>query len=121
MEEFTDAVYRLHAQILKTLAQPKRLMILDHLHAGEKSVGELTDLLALPQANVSQHLAVLRAQEIVSTRHEGNVVFYSLASEKIVQACDMFHEFLVERMESSQAFASHFPRLRPLRAVESGR
>jgi ArsR family transcriptional regulator len=108
-------VYFLHAQILKSLAQPRRLMILDYLHSGEKSVGELAELLGLPQANVSQHLAVLRAQEIVSTRREGNTIFYSLVDARIVQACDLFHEFLADRMKNSEALASHFPRVRPLR------
>lgn len=119
VDETTYAIYVLHAQILKTLAQPTRLMILDHLHSGEKSVGELTKLLGLPQANVSQHLAVLRAQDVVATRREGNTVFYSLVDPKIVQACDMFHEYLAERMKNSQAFASRFPRRRPLSRVEA--
>lgn len=108
-------VYFLHAQILKSLAQPRRLMILDYLHSGEKSVGELAELLNLPQANVSQHLAVLRAQEIVATRREGNTIFYSLVDPRIVQACDLFHEFLADRMKNSEALASHFPSVRPLR------
>lgn len=108
-------VYFLHAQILKSLAQPRRLMILDYLHSGEKSVGELAELLGLPQANVSQHLAVLRSQEIVATRREGNTIFYSLVDPRIVQACDLFHEFLADRMKNSEALASHFPSVRPLR------
>ena len=120
MDQAAYAVYLLHAQVLKTLAQPKRLMILDCLHSGEKSVGELAELLGLPQANVSQHLAALRAPEIVATRREGNAVFYSLVDPRIVQACDIFHEFLAERMRTSQAFARQFPRLRPLRAIDPG-
>lgn len=116
MDQFSNAIYLLHAQILKTLAHPRRLMILDCLHSGERSVGELAEALDLPQAVVSQHLAILRAQDVVTTRREGNVIYYSLTDSKIVQACDIFHEFLAERMRTSQAFASRFPRLRPLRA-----
>jgi DNA-binding transcriptional ArsR family regulator len=115
VNDFTYMVYFLHAQILKSLAQPRRLMILDYLHSGEKSVGELAQLLGLPQANVSQHLAVLRAQEIVATRREGNTIFYSLVDARVVQACDLFHEFLADRMKNSEALASNFPRVRPLR------
>lgn len=118
MDQFSREVYLLHAQILKALAHPRRLMILDCLHSGERSVGELAEALDLPQAIVSQHLAGLRAQEIVTTRREGNVIHYSLVDPKIVQACDLFHEFLAERVRTSQAFASHFPRLRPLRGDE---
>jgi ArsR family transcriptional regulator len=120
MDQFTQAVYLLHSQILKTLAHPKRLMILDFLHPGERSVGEIVEGLGLPQSNVSQHLAALRAQEIVTSRREGNTAFYSLADPKVVQACDLFHEFLSERMRASQAFADQFPRLRPLRGIERG-
>jgi DNA-binding transcriptional ArsR family regulator len=118
VDQFSQAIYLLHAQILKTLAHPRRLMILDCLHAGERSVGELAETLDLPQAVVSQHLAILRSQDVVTTRREGNVIFYSLMNSKIVQACDIFHEFLAERMRTSQAFASQFPRLRPLRGDE---
>lgn len=119
MNQLDEAVYVLHAQILKCLAQPRRLMILDCLSAGEKSVGELAELLNLPQPNVSQHLAALRAQAIVTTRREGNAIFYSLLDPGIVRICDMCHEWLAERMKSNEALASQFSRVRPLRAIEA--
>jgi DNA-binding transcriptional ArsR family regulator len=118
MDKLTEAIYVLHAEILKCLAQPRRLMILDHLRGGEKSVGELAELLGLPQPNVSQHLAALRAQDIVTTRREGNAIFYSLVDPRIVRACDICHEFLTERMKSNEALASQLSRIRPLRAIE---
>ncbi len=116
MDELTESVYRLHAEILKTLAHPKRLMILDYLHSGPKTVGELVEALNVPQANVSQHLAALRASELVVARREGNSVSYSLASEKVVAACDLFHEFLAERLASRGALADRFPSARPMLA-----
>jgi DNA-binding transcriptional ArsR family regulator len=119
MDKLTEAIYVLHAEILKCLAQPRRLMILDCLRSGEKSVGELAELLGLSQPNVSQHLAALRAQDIVATRREGNTIFYSLVDATIVRACDICHEFLAERMKSAEALASHFSRVRPLGAIES--
>lgn len=118
VDEFTYSIYFLHAQILRTLAQPTRLMILDYLHSGEKSVGEMVEVLGLAQATVSQHLAALRTQDLVATRREGNTIFYSLVDARIVQACDLFHEFLADRMKDNQAFASQFPRVRPLRAAK---
>ena len=114
MDELTEEIYRLHAQILKTLAQPKRLMIMDFLHSGPKSVGEIVEGLRLPQANVSQHLAALKAQELVATRRDGNTIYYSLVSEKVVEACDLFHQFLAERLQNNQTLATHFPAARPL-------
>lgn len=119
MDDITYNVYFLHAQVLRTLGQPRRLMILDHLHSGEKSVGELVELLGLPQANVSQHLATLRAQDIVTTRRDGNTIYYSLVDPRIVQACDLFHEFLADRMRDNRALARSFPPVRPLRAGSS--
>lgn len=118
MDKLSESVYDLHAQIHRCLAQPKRLMILDYLQSGEKSVGELVDLLSLPQSNVSQHLASLRAHSIVATRREGTTVNYSLPDPRIVQACDIFHEFLCDRMKANRVFASEFPRVRPLRGAE---
>ena len=115
MDQFTQTIYLLHARILKALAHPKRLMIMDSLHSGEKSVGELVELLELPQATVSQHLAGLRDEQVVTTRREGNSIFYSLADPRIVQACDIFHQVLADRMKTSQAFADRFPTLRPFR------
>ncbi|MGR3760337.1 ArsR/SmtB family transcription factor [Roseobacteraceae bacterium NS-SX3] len=66
------------AAFLKTLAHEGRLMILCHLGAGEKSVGELESLLGIRQAAVSQMLARLRDEGLVQTRRDGKTVFYSL-------------------------------------------
>ncbi len=114
MDELTEEIYKLHAQILKTMAQPKRLMILDFLHGGPRTVSEIVEGLGLPQSNVSQHLAAMRAQELVTTRRQGNSVTYSLVSEKVVEACDLFHQFLMERLHSRRDLAAHFPSTRPL-------
>ncbi|AXT26924.1 transcriptional regulator [Ruegeria sp. AD91A] len=76
------------AAFLKTLAHEGRLMILCHLGSGEKSVGQLEDLLQLRQAAVSQMLARLREEELVSTRREGKTIYYSLRdgnTEKVIR------------------------------------
>lgn len=67
------------ADLLKALANPQRLRILCLLHDGERSVGELNQLVALSQSALSQHLAVLREKELVYTRREAQTVHYSLA------------------------------------------
>jgi ArsR family transcriptional regulator, virulence genes transcriptional regulator len=67
---------------LKALAHESRLMILCILAEGEKSVSELEDLLSLRQPTVSQQLARLRADGLVSTRRDGKAIFYKLASEE---------------------------------------
>lgn len=87
----------LHASICQGLADPKRLMILDSLRDGERSVGDLCDELDLPQPNVSQHLSVLREKGLAQARRDGQKVMYSVASYKIIEAMDLLREVMAER------------------------
>lgn len=70
------------SEFLKTLAHEGRLMMLCILAEGEKSVGDLEEILSLRQPTVSQQLARLRVDGLVSTRREGKAVYYNLASEE---------------------------------------
>ncbi|MCU9838145.1 MULTISPECIES: helix-turn-helix transcriptional regulator [Ruegeria] len=79
------------AAFLKTLAHEGRLMILCHLGAGEKSVGQLENLLDIRQAAVSQMLARLREEGLVSTRREGKTVFYSLSDTNTEQLIGLLY------------------------------
>lgn len=90
-------LYELHASVCKGLADPKRLLIINAMRSGERSVSEICDDLDLPQANVSQHLAVLRDKGLVRTRKEGQRVFYELSSPKIIQAVDLLREVMAEQ------------------------
>lgn len=80
------------AAFLKALSHEGRLMILCHLQSGEKSVTELEYLLASRQAAVSQQLARLRTEGLVSTRRDGKTVFYSLGDPKVTTAINMLYE-----------------------------
>ncbi len=68
------------ARFLKTLANERRLMILCHLVCGERSVGELEQLLGMRQPALSQQLARLREDELVATRRESRTIYYRIAS-----------------------------------------
>jgi len=81
--------YRLHAELCKVLTDPKRLMLLDALRDGERSVGDLAVLLGCSLPNASQHLGVLRGAGLVSGRRSGTTVLYALAEPDILQACDV--------------------------------
>ena len=70
------------SEFLKALAHENRLLILCNLAAGEKSVSELEAILSLRQPTVSQQLARLRAEGLVSARRDGKTIYYSLASEE---------------------------------------
>jgi len=74
--------------LLKALANKHRLVILCHLAAGEKSVGELEELLAMRQPHLSQHLARLRRDNLVKTRRNSRTIFYELGS---CVAADIVH------------------------------
>ena len=106
MDEARIQAFRLQAEICKTLADPKRLMILHELRDREMSVGQLVASLGFSQANVSQHLAILRERRLVVTRREGTTVYYNLASPKIGEACDLVHGVLADQLARSQALAS---------------
>ncbi len=79
------------AAYLKTLAHEGRLMILCHLGSGEKSVGELESLLDIRQAAVSQMLARLREERLVTTRRDGKTVYYSLADESTYEVISLLY------------------------------
>ena len=67
---------------LKALSNPARLLVLCQIADGEKSVGELERSVGLSQSSLSQHLAVLRREQIVATRRMGSTIFYSIASRE---------------------------------------
>lgn len=67
------------AALLKALAHPARLLVLCQLVEGESSVGELQPITGLSMSALSQHLAVLRGMELVTTRRESQTIHYSLA------------------------------------------
>ncbi len=92
-------IYELHAEICKTLANPKRLQILNLLRHKELSVNELASLMEIREANVSQHLAVMRQKGILITRREGVNVYYRIANPKVIEACDIMREVLIEQLE----------------------
>lgn len=92
--------YDLHSDVCKTLANPKRQMILDQLREQEMTVNELVDSTGITQANLSQHLAILRAKGIVTTRRQGINVFYSLADSKIIKAFDLISDMIKDTLES---------------------
>ena len=68
------------SQLLKSLANDRRFLIMCHLSENEKSVGELERLVDLSQSALSQHLARLRRDKLVRTRREAQTIFYSIAS-----------------------------------------
>ncbi len=103
--EYDLELFKLKAELCKTFTDPKRLIIMNELRRGEKQVGDLAATLNMPQAVVSQQLAHLRSKGIVSPRREGTNVYYSLVDPKILEACDIVHEVLMNYLAKNRAQA----------------
>lgn len=80
------------SQLLKALSHEGRLMILCHLVTGEKSVTELEDLLSARQAAVSQQLARLRLEGLVTPRREGKAIYYSLTDDRPKRILEVIYD-----------------------------
>ena len=100
-----DEVYRLHAEVCKVMAHPKRLEIINTLRDGEVSLAGLSEALKVPKPNVSQHLSQMRQRGIVEGRREAGQVYYRLTNPKIVKACDLMREVLLEQLERQRVIA----------------
>ncbi len=79
-----DSLRRFKADIFQALAHPTRIAILEILSPREQSAGALIEKLGMEQANVSQHLAVLRAKLLVTKRKSGNQVFYAVRDPVLI-------------------------------------
>jgi ArsR family transcriptional regulator len=97
-----DTLRRFKAEIFQALAHPTRIAILEELRDGELAAGTIIERLGMEQANVSQHLAVLRSKQIVVNRKAGNQVFYSVRDRLIIEVLDLmrryFHSHLSEAL-----------------------
>lgn len=78
--------------LLKAMSNERRLLILCHLADGERSVGELCDLVGLSQSALSQHLAKLRRDGLVSTRRSAQTVYYSVTGGEVRRILDTLHD-----------------------------
>jgi ArsR family transcriptional regulator len=81
------------ASVFQALAHPTRIAIVEILREGELSAGAMQAKLGIEQANLSQHLAILRSRQIVVNRKEGNQVFYSLPNPVLAEVLDIMRHF----------------------------
>lgn len=93
-----ERIYELQADILKTLAHPRRLEMAHLLAEGPMTVGRMADRLALAQPNVSQHLALMRAAGVVEAERDGREIRYRLADPDIIAACNLMRSALQRRL-----------------------
>jgi DNA-binding transcriptional ArsR family regulator len=104
-----DEVYRLQADVLKTLASPKRLEIVHLLADGSREVSRLAEDLGISQPNVSQHLALLRSAGVVEAERDGREVRYRLSDPEIIAACETMRGVLIRRISRISQAATRTP------------
>ncbi|MEK6892022.1 MAG: metalloregulator ArsR/SmtB family transcription factor [Nanoarchaeota archaeon] len=91
-------LYEIHAEICKVFSNSTRLEILNLLRDKELSVTELIDKTKLSQANISQHLSIMKSKDIVTSNRKGKNVYYKLTNPKIIKAFDIIREVLAEKL-----------------------
>jgi len=94
-------LYEIHAEICKVFSNPTRLEILNLLRDKELSVTELIERTKLNQANISQHLSIMKSKGIVTSNRKGKNIYYKLTNPKIVKAFDIIKEVLTERLKKN--------------------
>ena len=96
-------LHRFKAEFFKALGHPARIVLLEALRAGEKSVNELQSILGIDQSSVSRQLAVLRMRNIVEDRKEGTTVYYRVRDPAVFQLLDVAREIFNNHLIDTQA------------------
>ena len=94
-----EKIFELHADICKVFSNAKRLEILNTLSGKEMTASELIGKIGLSKANLSQHMSILKSKGVVLTRREGLNIYYRISNPKIIQACDLMREVLLEQFQ----------------------
>lgn len=98
----TDERYGALAEVLKAMAHPGRLKMLDALRDGERCVGELQELVGSDLSTVSRHLSVMRSAGLLSSRREGNQIFYELRVPCVMKTFACIEAVLREDARTAQ-------------------
>ena len=98
-----DAVRKFKAAFFQGLGHPTRIAIVECLRDGELSTGTIVSRLKLEQANASQHLAILRSRHVVSSRREGNQIFYSVRDPRILEVLDIMRRYFQAHLKKEMA------------------
>ncbi len=102
MKKEEKIFYELHAEICKAMAAPLRLEIIDIIQNDEMNVKKILEKTGGSKANISRHLAILKNKGILKARREGINVYYSLSNPKVLKACFMMRDILIEQMKENK-------------------
>jgi ArsR family transcriptional regulator len=101
-----ESILKLQADICKIFANDKRLGIINLLKDKEMSNSELMKKTGLSKVTISQHMNVLKSKGVIVVRREGVQLFYRIANPKIIQACGLMREVLVEQLREKEKIVS---------------
>ncbi|MCC6389018.1 MAG: winged helix-turn-helix transcriptional regulator [Bryobacterales bacterium] len=108
-----DELRQFKSEIFQGLAHPTRIAIVELLRDGELSAGQLIEKLGIEQANASQHLAVLRAKQIVVKRKVGNQVYYSIRDRALIEILDILRRYFYSQLSSTVSLLREAAREEP--------
>ena len=97
-------VFERQAAICRSFAHPKRLQLLDILGRGEERISSLQKALGISKANLSQHLAILKAAGVVSARRNGRAVYCALTLPEVKTACHLIRQVLRGQIRKQRKF-----------------
>ncbi len=100
-------VFKIKADFLRALAHPVRLRIIEHLKAGEKTVGQMAKSLEVEQSSLSKHLAILKQAGILNSRQVKVTVYYSIRDKGIFDVLKPISLFLKKKLRESQEVLEH--------------
>ena len=103
---YSDPIYVLNADLFKALAHPARVRILELLHDGERSVGDLQAALKLDSSGTSQHLAALRRAGLLDSRRERTNVYYRVRDPRLFRLLELAREILTAGLADTQSLLS---------------
>ncbi len=103
-----NELLQLHAELCAMMGNPKRLAILEILQDAEKSVSEIAETLGVSISTVSQHLRLMKDRNVVSTRRDGQVVYYSLKHPELVHASHLIRKVLLDDLKQRGGIAREY-------------
>ena len=105
MKSIEEEINLLHSRLCAALADPKCILLLYALDEGPRNVSELCQSLGLPQPTTSRQLRMLRERGLVRTQREANMVIYTLADRRVIDALDLLRAVLADQLTSQARIA----------------
>ena len=102
-QPLSDPLIELVAQRFRVLGEPMRIKLLDRLHGGDATVGELQELLGVSQQNISKHLGILLSAGMVARTKQGNQARYSISDPSVFELCDQVCGGLRRQLQELEA------------------